>query len=111
MQKRPENVKNDLEMRVVSPVEHNSKGMLPNDDETVVVLPQEREDNSSEWSDELEAEPDQSHEPDQSLGDVASPASHREGEVVSIRPQLDKHPPAWLDDFIIGVELEQSLAI
>ena len=31
--------------------------------------------------------------------------------MVSIRPQRDKRPPAWLDDFITGGELEQLLAI
>ena len=91
-------------MRVVLPAEHNSKGLLPNDDEAVVVLPQEREDNPSEINDELEAEPDQSRD------DVASPNSHRE-EGVSIRPQRNKCPPAWLSGFITGGELEQSLSI
>ena len=31
--------------------------------------------------------------------------------MVSIRLQRDKRPPAWLEDFITGGELEQSLAI
>ena len=31
--------------------------------------------------------------------------------MVSIRPQRDKRPPAWLEDFITGGELERSLAI
>ena len=43
VQKRQKNVENDLEMRVVSPVERNSKVTLPNDEESVVALPQERE--------------------------------------------------------------------
>ena len=52
MQKRPENVENKLETRVVPSVEHNSKATLPNDEETGVVLPQEREDNPSKWNNE-----------------------------------------------------------
>ena len=70
-----------------------------------------REDNPSKCNNELEAEPDESPEPDQSRGNVASPASHREEEVVTIRPQRDRRSPAWLGDFITGGELEQSLAI
>ena len=97
-------------MRDVLPVEHHYKATLPNDDEMGVVLPQEKEDSPSEWNNELEAEPDQSHESNQSCGDVASPASHRE-EVISIRPQRNKRPPVWLADFITGGELERSLAI
>ena len=31
--------------------------------------------------------------------------------MVSIRPQRDKRPPAWLEDFITDGELEQSIAI
>ena len=31
--------------------------------------------------------------------------------MVSIRPQRDKRPPAWLEDFITGGELEESLAV
>ena len=31
--------------------------------------------------------------------------------MVSIRPHRDQRPPAWLDDFITGGELELSLAI
>ena len=111
MQKRPENVENKLEMRDVLPVEHHYKATLPNDDEMGVVLPQEKEDGPSKWNNELEAEPDQSHESNQSCGDVASPASHREEEVISIRPQRNKRPPVWLADFITGGELERSLAI
>ena len=51
-------------MRVVPPAEHNSEATLPNDEESVVVLPQEREDNPSKCNNELEVEPDQSPEPD-----------------------------------------------
>ena len=95
VQKRPGNAKNVLEMRVVPSAEHNSKATLPNDEESVVVLPQEGEDNSSKCNNELEAEPDQPQEPDQSRGDVASLASRRE-EVVSIRPsEINVHQPGW----------------
>ena len=111
VQKRPENAENILEMRVVSPAEHNSKDTLLNYEESVVVLPQEKEDNPSKCNNELEAEPDESPEPDQSRGNVASPASHREEEVVTIRPQRDKRPPAWMADFVTGGELEESLAV
>ena len=89
VQKRPGNAKNVLEMRVVPSAEHNSKATLPNDEESVVVLPQKREDNSSKCNNGLEVEPDQSR------GDVASLASRRE-EVVSIRPsEINVHQPGW----------------
>ena len=55
VRKKPKNTENDLEMRVVSPAEHNLKATLPNDEESVVVLPQEREDNPSECDNKLEA--------------------------------------------------------
>ena len=55
-----------MELRVVHPAEHNSNSLLPNQDEAVVVLPQEREDNPSKLNDELEVELDQSRD------DVAS---------------------------------------
>ena len=92
-------------------MERNSNATLPNDEESVVALPQEREDNSSECNHGSEAELNQPSEPDQSRDDVASPASHREEEVIPIRPQRDKRPPAWLEDFITGGELEESLAV
>ena len=31
--------------------------------------------------------------------------------MITIRPQRDKRPPAWLEDFITGGELEESLAV
>ena len=94
-----------MELRVVHPAEHNSNSLLPNQNKAVVVLPQEREDNLSKVNDKLEAEPDQSRD------DVASQTSHREEEVVSIRPQQNKRPPVWLNGFITGGELKQSLSI
>ena len=97
-------------MRVVPPAECNFKATLPNDEESGVALPQEREDNLSECDHELGAELSEPSEPDQSR-EVASPASHREERVIPIRPQRDKRPPAWLEDFITGGELEESLAI
>ena len=85
-QKKQKNAENDLEMRVVPPpVGRNSKATLPNDEESVVALPQEREDNLSECNHESEAELNQPSEPHQSRDDVASSASHKE-EVISIRP-------------------------
>ena len=56
---------------------------------------------------ELEAE---LSEPDQSR-EVASPASHKEEKVIPIRPQRDKRPSPWLEDFITGGELGESLAV
>ena len=43
--------------------------------------------------------------------EAASPASHKEERVIPIRLQRDKRPPAWLEDFITGGELEESLAV
>ena len=57
------------------------------------------------------AELNEPSKPDQSRDDVASPASHREERVILICPQRDKHPPAWLEDFITGGELKESLAV
>ena len=69
------------------------------------MLPQERENNPSEVNDKLEAELDQPHD------EAASQASHREEEMIPIRPQWNKRPPTWLSDFVTGGELEQSLSI
>ena len=46
------------------------------------MLPQERENNPSEVNDKLEAELDQPHD------EAASQASHREEEMIPIRPPV-----------------------
>ena len=44
-QEKPRNEENNLELRVVSPAEHNSNGLLPEINKTVVVLPLVRENH------------------------------------------------------------------
>ena len=64
------------------------------------MLPQERDDNPREVNDEQKAELDQPRD------EAASQASHREEEMVTIRPQRNKRPPAT-GDFITGGELKR----
>ena len=123
-----------MELRVVPPAKHNSSGLLPAIDETVVVLPpavednstaeregnsviemednSEREDNSAiEVEDNLSVQREKGAEPSQPCDAISSPINRGEEEqTVSARPQRNKRPPAWLGDFITGGELEQSFS-
>ena len=126
IQKTPRNEENDLELRVVPPAKHNSSGLLPEIDETVVMLPpavkdnstaerkdnSEREDNSAiEIEDDLSVQQEEGTEPSQPCDAISSPISRDEEEqTVSARPQQNKRPPPWLGDFITGGVLEQSFS-
>ena len=133
-QKTSRNEENDLELRVVPPAKHNSSGLLPAIDETVVVLPPAVEDNSTaeregnsviemednserednlaiEVEDNLSVQREKGAEPSQPCDAISSPINRGEEEqTVSARPQRNKRPPAWLGEFITGGELEQSFS-
>ena len=102
------------------PAKHNSNGLLPEIDKTVVVLPPAREDNSTterednsaiEIEDNSSVQQEKGAEPSQPGDAISSPVSHGEEEqTVSTHLQRNKRPPAWWGDFITGGELDQSLS-
>ena len=103
-QKKPRNEENNLELQVVSPVEHNSNYLLPEIDEMAVLLPQEREDNPS-------IQNEKEVESSQPCDTIPSPISRGEEEkTVFARLQPNKSSPIWLGDFVTGGELDQSLS-
>ena len=84
-------------------MERNSNGLLPDTDETVVALPQEREEN-------LSTPKENEADLRQPCYSIPSTTSHREEGTVSTRLQRNKCPPAWLGDLVTGGELDQSLS-
>ena len=84
------NDRNDRELRVVHLAEYNSNGLLPVAEEAgVVLLQQERSDNSNEPCDQ-EAEFSQAHD----LAPI--PTNQREEEEVLTRPsKMNAHQHGW----------------
>ena len=88
-QEKPRNEENNLELRVVSPAEHNSNDLLPEINETVVVLPLVREDNPTrerednpimEVEDNSSVQQEKEAESSQQCDAVFSPISRGEKE-------------------------------
>ena len=102
------------------PAKHNSNGLVLEIDKMVVVQPPEKEDNSTterkdnsaiEIEDNSSVQQEKGAEPSQPGDAISSPVSHGEEEqTVSTHLQRNKHPPAWLGDFITGGELDQSFS-
>ena len=107
-QEKTRNEENNLELRVVPPVEHNSYGLLPETDDMAVALPQERKDNSTpESEDNPSIQKEKEVDSSQPCDTIPTPIRRGEEEkTVSACPQRNKSPPAWLGDFVTGGELD-----
>ena len=100
------NSENNSEKGVICPKEGNSNNLDSAQGDIEVALPSpEREDNLDESHEHEGAEPCEPR-------DLTPTPLDKEVEGGAVeRPQRARRPPAWLQDFVTGGDLEQSLTV